>query len=398
MKLKTFQAKTMAEALEQVKRQLGRDAVILHTRTLRTGGLFGYGGRPMVEITAARSVADLPRYVAAGKLNGESGDKQARADGAASPMAPSGVGTALADPSALAVELQAIKSMVHDLVRETRRSHPPVLPDELFQAYLSLIENEVSEELARKLVSRLQAELGEQRLSDPAAVRRRLAAYLESMLPISGPLQLVSSSGPTVIALVGPTGVGKTTTIAKLAANLRLREDRRVGLITIDTYRIAAVEQLRTYAQIINIPLEVVTSPLQLKGALARLADCEVVLIDTAGRSQNDTIKVNELKCFLDQAKPHEVHLVLSSTSGQQVLDKVVERFSCLGIDRVIFTKLDEAIGFGVILTSLNKAGARLSYLTTGQDVPDDIEVGQASRVAGLILGDAQVSSSARRA
>ncbi len=259
---------------------------------------------------------------------------------------------------------------------------------------MRLVQGRVAEGVARQLVAEVARELGETELRDPAAVRRRMAEYLESMLPVAGPIQLADRSGPTIIALVGPTGVGKTTTIAKLAANSHLRQHRKVGLITVDTYRIAAVEQLRTYAQIIDIPLEVVPTPGELPAAIDRLRDRDIILIDTAGRSQNDALRVNELKCYLDQAKPHEVHLVLSSTSSQQVVDQVLERFSGLGVNRVIFTKLDEAIGFGVILTSLQKAGTRLSYVTTGQDVPDDIEVGQASKVADLILGDlAEVAS-----
>jgi len=110
------------------------------------------------------------------------------------------------------------------------------------------------------------------------------------------------------------------------------------------------------------------------------------VLIDTAGRSQNDPLRMTELRAYLEQARPHEVHLVLSGTSSQQVIDQILERYSDLGVNRVIFTKLDEAVGFGVILTSLQKAAVQLSYLTTGQDVPEDIEVGRASRVAELVL------------
>ncbi|MHC4064765.1 MAG: flagellar biosynthesis protein FlhF [Planctomycetota bacterium] len=387
MKLRTFQARTMAEALDQVKRQLGRDAVILHTRTFSKGGLFGLGGRPMVEITAARGAADLPRYAGPVRMPPKSGIQEATAGGAASATAPSEASIRAPDVSALTAELGAVKSLVRDLVRETRRSVTPSLPEQLFESYVHLVEAQVSEEIAQRLAAQVRDELDAEELANPAAVRRKLAAYVESLLPTAGPIRLASLPGPSIIALVGPTGVGKTTTIAKLAANFRLRENRRVGLITLDTYRIAAVEQLRTYAQIINVPLEVVMSPGQLPGALERLQGCDVVLIDTAGRSQNDAIRMNELKCYLDRAKPHEVHLVLSSASSQGVVDAVLARFSMLGVDRVIFTKLDEAIGFGVILNCVQEAGARLSYVTTGQDVPDDIEVGDASRVAGLILG-----------
>jgi len=386
MKLKTFQAKTMAEALDQVKRRLGRDAVILHTRSFTRGGFLGFGGCPMVEITAARSVADLPVQARLPRVTARSRPPQREAENAAAaPAAASAAPTAVADP-AITAELTAVKSMVQELVRESRRLHRPSLPEELSDCYLRLAQGRVSEELAEELISSVRQDVGEAGLQDAEAVQRRLASYIEGMIPISGPTERTATEGPTVIALVGPTGVGKTTTIAKLAANFRLRENLSVGLITVDTYRIAAVEQLRTYAQIIDVPLEVVMTPAQLGGALERLKDCDMVLIDTAGRSQNDPIRMNELRAYLDRAKPHETHLVLSSTSSQEVIDQVLSRFGDLGIDRVIFTKLDEAIGFGVILTSLRKVHARLSYITTGQDVPDDIEVGRASRVADLIL------------
>ncbi len=377
----------MADALRQVKRALGKDAVILHTRTFTSGGLFGLGGRPVVEITATADTSDLPQRKGQGTVAPRSGRRKVQADGAVSPMTTMAAVQSGTGVSELAAEVTALKSMVQDLVSETRRTRAPSLPDDLFQTYLTLIEREVSEELAQQLVSRLRNDLGEQRLSDPSAVRAQLETYLGNMVPVGGPIQLHTLPKPAVIALVGPTGVGKTTTVAKLAANFRLRENKKVGLITVDTYRIAAVEQLRTYAQIINVPLEVVMSPSQVRAAMDRLKDCDVILIDTVGRSPNDEIHMNELKCHLDQAKPDEVHLVLSSTVGQTVLDRILASYGALGVDRVIFTKLDEAVGFGVILSCLQKAGARLSYLTTGQDVPDDIEVGQGSRVAQMILG-----------
>lgn len=381
----------MAEAIEQVKRKLGRHAVILHTRTFTRGGVLGFGGRSMVEITAARQLSDLPLSARPGKLVAKSGEEATEVNGARTPVV-AVAAAATPPPSALDAEVRALKSLVTELVVESRRSRTPGMPSELLETYTHLVEAQVAEGLARELVERVRAELGERGLGTPSLIRERLAAYVESMLPVGGPIRLPAKtvSGqavePTVIALVGPTGVGKTTTVAKLAANFSLREQRRVGLITIDTYRIAAVDQLRTYAQIIDVPLEVVMTPSQMQGALERMRDRDVVLIDTAGRGQNDALRISELKCYLEQARPHEVHLVLSTTSSEVVMQQAIERFGEVGVDRLILTKLDEAIGFGVVLSCLAKARLGLSYVTTGQDVPDDIEVGRSKRLAELIV------------
>jgi len=229
-------------------------------------------------------------------------------------------------------------------------------------------------------------------------VQRKLCDYIASMVPAGGEITAVRSGRPKVVAMVGPTGVGKTTTIAKLAAHFKLRENRRVGLVTIDTYRIAAVDQLRTYAEIIDVPLEVVVTPDELTDAMARLDECDIVLIDTAGRGQNDAIRLNELKQFLDVAKPDETHLVLACNSNPTCLLQAIEHFGRIGIDRVAFTKLDEAVGFGVVLTVLRRIDKKLSYLTTGQDVPDDIEIGRGQRIAELILSPSGTAGGLDRA
>lgn len=382
----------MAEALDQVKRQFGRQAVILSTRTVTRGGLCGIGEKSCVEITAARTFSDLPASPRCGTLV-RSTDGPQHAEGAANPMSASSQVVDRKTSDALLSEVSSLKSLIGDLVRETRQSRTSDLPHELYGIYLRLVENAVGEEIAQHLVGSARADLDPGQLRDPGAIRRYLARAIETMLPIAGPIVAARTEQPTVIALVGPTGVGKTTTIAKLAANLCLREHRKVGLITIDTYRIGAVDQLRTYAQIIDVPLRVVISPNELKDALASMNDKDVVLIDTAGRSQRDQSKINELRRFFDLIRPDEVHLVLSSTGGPAVLTQTIDRFREIGIDRVIFTKLDEAVGFGVILTCLEKADARLSYVTTGQDVPDDIRVGERKALAKLILGERPPSS-----
>lgn len=376
----------MAEALELVKRQFGRDAVILNTRTLTRGGLFGIGERPYVEITAARRISDLPEGLRRDTVRAGL-DRRVRAEGAATQVSAHVQPAASPSSEEVLSELGSLRSLVNDLVRETRRSQAGNLPDALYETYRKLVERAVADEIARWLVDGLRRELTTEQLNDAKVIRAHLARAMESMLPTSGPIRPVRKSGPTVIALIGPTGVGKTTTIAKLAANLCLREHRKVGLVTIDTYRIAAVEQLKTYAQIIDVPLEVVVSPAELEDAITRMQDREMILVDTAGRSQRDGEKIKELKEFFDVVRPDEVHLVLSGACSEGVLQEAIQRFRAVGIDRVLFTKLDETVGFGVMLGCLKKAEAQLSYVTTGQDVPEDIQVGEGKALAQLILG-----------
>jgi flagellar biosynthesis protein FlhF len=219
-------------------------------------------------------------------------------------------------------------------------------------------------------------------------VREKIAEQIERLLPTAGPITRTKSAGPHVVALIGPTGVGKTTTIAKLAAKLKLDENRKVGLITIDTYRIAAVDQLKKYADIIGSPLKVVASPEDLRQAVASMRDCDFVLIDTAGRSPKDALKLNELKTFLDAAEPEEVHLVLSTVVSRESLDLAIDCFSKVRLDKLIFTKLDEARHVGAVLGVVRSVGKPLSYITVGQDVPADIEVARGRRLAQMILGD----------
>jgi flagellar biosynthesis protein FlhF len=280
-----------------------------------------------------------------------------------------------------------LRSVIDELVRETRAQKAPQVPEEVFDHYLQLIQNQVAEELAAEVVKDLRKSLRPEHYRNIDYVQEKLAEQIERMLPVSGPIKRTKAVGPHVVALIGPTGVGKTTTIAKLAANLSLREGRKVGLITIDTYRIAAVEQLKKYADIIGSPLRVVTTPQDLRHAIDSMGDCEYVLVDTAGRSPTDTLKLNELKNFLAAANPDEVHLVLSTTASQCCIEQAIARFSEVRVDKIIFTKLDEAVHVGVVLNVVRKVNKSLSYITTGQDVPNDIEVGRGRKLAQLILG-----------
>jgi flagellar biosynthesis protein FlhF len=208
------------------------------------------------------------------------------------------------------------------------------------------------------------------------AARQYSTQLLERDFVVAGPIR-VTAGQQRLVALVGPTGVGKTTTIAKLAANYHLREKRRVGLITVDTYRIAAVEQLRTYADIIDLPMEVVATPRDMRQAVARMA----------GRSPRDEVKIQELRSLLGEAQPDEVHLVLSSVASAESLTKTAERFAAVGTTAMLITKLDEAPALGNLLPLARASHLPLSYVTNGQNVPDDIEAADAQRLARLVLG-----------
>lgn len=426
MELRTFKAPTMAGALTLVKGTMGMDAVILHTRTIQTRYWLGLRRREEVEITAGRglNVGHRPRPGARGAAPAvrQVESRPAPAGGLAAYTrgvngGGNGNGSALGRPvpantdlpprnamegsrafmetpaaqnavlMGLSNEVAQMKGLVNNLISQNRTRNAPQMPEDLVDYYQQLIENQVAEDLAGDIIRTIQKQVRPEQFTQPEVMRERLAEQLEKLLPTTGPIKRTKAKGPHVVALIGPTGVGKTTTIAKLAANLKLREKHRIGLITLDTYRIAAVDQLKKYADIIGSPLRVVGNAEDLTDALMSMQDCDFVLIDTAGRSPNDTMKLNELKSLLAVAEPDEVHLVLSTVSSEACMEQAIAKFGEVRADKIIFTKLDEAAHVGVLLNVVRKVNKGLSYVTTGQDVPDDIEVGKGRRLAQLILG-----------
>jgi flagellar biosynthesis protein FlhF len=380
MRSKIYRARTMKEALSRVRRDLGGDAVILTAREVRRRRLFGLGNHALVEVTASDR---MPPDVA---VKGGAAE-----EGTVTPDAPMAARRAPAGPSPamqarFGEQLSRVHSMVETLSRQGRIDHlVPDLPARLVPTYAQLIEADIPEVLARRLVRHVAETLEPEQLDEAESVREALCQAVAQCIPVSPPIQAIVGSR-RIVALVGPTGVGKTTTVAKLAANFKLAHGVKVGLITVDTYRIAAVEQLKTYAEIIDLPLAVVNDPSEMTRALDELGSVDLVFIDTAGRSPRDEVKIRELAEFLLQARPDEVHLVLSAVAGQRSLGAAVERFAMVQVDRLILTKLDEADGLGGVLAVLGLSTRPVSYLTTGQAVPDDIEPADRMRLARLIL------------
>jgi flagellar biosynthesis protein FlhF len=469
--VRTFKAATMQEALDIVRRELGPEAVILHTREIPQPRFFKWRkSAERVEVTAGtgvniraprareqstpgRSAGSAPQsatpqrpsyrqeeeslapppplplsaprggagaasprfsspptravapavgaapgprpgsYLDPGRVERSEAPLHERvSSGPRQAAAPSAMPAAAAGPAlteqqtAIARQLSSIQQMVTQLTRESLQKVED-MPGELFQLYTELIDVEVEEDLARDLIHQLKRDAGAEKIADASVSKARLRGMVEGEVRCAAPIG-TAQGRRRVVALVGPTGVGKTTTIAKLAANFRLRDGIRMGLVTVDTYRIAAVEQLRTYAEIIDLPMKVVTSPREMRRALDELSGLDLVLIDTAGRSPRDELKIQELKSLLAEAQVDEVHLVLSLVASPKSLQATAEKFAPAGTTAMILTKLDEAVGMGSLLSVARRVPLPVSYLTTGQDVPDDIEHASARRVARLVLGE----------
>ena len=212
-----------------------------------------------------------------------------------------------------------------------------------------------------------------------------LAGYLENKMTFAEGIKL-NKHGVRIVALIGATGVGKTTTLAKIAARFVLEKNIRVALITADTYRISAVEQLKTYSDIIGLPLEIVYSPDELKVAIHKHRDKDLILIDTAGRSQHNEYQMKELQDFLAVDSRIEKHLVMSATTKNRDVADILQKFSVCEPGRVIFTKTDETSSIGMVVNLLADKDIALSFLTNGQSVPDDIVPATADKLAALLL------------
>jgi len=371
MQIKRFIGGDEKEILRRIRAELGADAVILHTSYAKRPGPLGWFAKPRIEIVAGggfRIVRDFagapPARPAAARGGGASEDKLRQEIG----------------------EIKRLISRTQEMLgRQGGLDGPPELAEEM----AALAASRVSEHLARRMVRELREKLPGEALRDRARIRRSMRGLVREMIRCTEGIAL--RPGRCVkVAFVGPTGVGKTTTIAKLVS-IYAHRGREVAVITNDTYRIAAAEQIKRVAQLVGVPIRVCPRPEEVERALRDFSDRDLVLVDTAGRSQKNARRLEELKEVLAAAKPDETHLVVSLTTQPETIVDVAERFAPCGYDRLVVTKLDEALQVGVVLDVLSRVQAELSFITTGQEIPRDIEVADSERLASLILGEEAV-------
>ncbi|WP_370514290.1 flagellar biosynthesis protein FlhF [Geobacter sp. FeAm09] len=432
----------MAEALRMVKAELGPDAMILSTKKENTGGILGFFSKSVYRVTAAIEPvprpAPAPAYVptprprperertAKEELEGsmfaplarelkelrEKVDALSRREDEARKPAATGEGQGQEEPQPLGFnlknvpreDLEEIKKLLLNTLAKSQEGGartvqwpnaaetPPAEPQSGLELLpedsplaRELVQSGISTDLIRRILDTLNALPGE---DGSQSLKSRLGATFSKLIKFAGTLKMRKNS-PRIIALVGPTGVGKTTTTAKLAAMYALNRGNKVALITMDIFRVGAVEQLKTYSRIMGIPLEVASTPKELEKAVEKHSACDLIFIDTAGRSHKDKEKLDEMKNFLDNKTPIEVYLCLSATTKDRELEEILNRFKIFQVSKVVFTKIDESESFGNMVNLLMKDNLQIAYFTTGQRVPEDIEVATSAKLADMILREA---------
>lgn len=401
MIIKKFQGKTENEAVESAKKELGNNVVIMNVRSVKKKGLFSFLRPQLIEVTVALEEESEQRYAVIQREEVKSvpvkdGGKQPFVEAIAQENHKMG-------NSVIEEKLDLLHSLLEqqfqkpEEVQETEKeakgqeNKNEEKNDEMERfiklLYNTMLENDVNEVYANQIIDEME------KLSKPNMLFDHLLAnvYQRMILKFGQPSEItVAQKGSKVIFFVGPTGVGKTTTIAKIASKFSVEAEKKVALLTADTYRIAAVEQLRTYANILDIPFRIIYSVEEVGQALTDFKDYDFILVDTAGHSYQNEAQKETMRGFVhsvDGLAEKEVFLVLSATTKYSDLVNIADAYSAIMDYKLIFTKLDETTTLGNLLNIKLHTGAELSYVTCGQNVPDDIEKFNPQKTVKQLLG-----------
>ena len=407
MRIKKFAGHTLKEATDLMKRELGPDAIVVSSRKITRGGPLSLFGRDVFEITGAiddvapgqqNSYRNRPGTPAFQQHLGRSAQELDEQDtlanlrkiatqyerGGQDERRTLRRAQDAGDMVDLRSDMEDVKGTLKAIVEHLKYSRMPALPDALQRAYGRLVQHEVDQQLAVDVIQTVLARSNQEQMANRQYLERQIVGALAGLVPQAGP-DRVHRKKSRVIALVGPTGVGKTTTIAKLAAIHKLVNGQEVGLVSADTYRIGAIEQLRTFAGIADIPMEVVYKPSEMAGALRKFRSKDIVFVDTVGRSQRSRKELSDLARFVAAADPDEIHLVVNASTNLRTAEDINDQFKVVKPNRLLFSKLDEAVTYGPLLNLVHKHHIPLSYVTTGQAVPDDIRTIDPAQFAAMV-------------
>ncbi len=382
MKVKRYIGKSTNEAMKKLKLELGSNAVILHTRKMKKPGLLGLFKKPLVEIVAA-----VDNDVNDNQKNKEKNTNHR--------LYKSSINKDIfikknQNENDLNFEIEKLRKTVEGLQTtidtNMNLNQKNDINVKLHDIYDKLVSNGIEEKIVYNILKEISHKLNIETKSKKELiniVKKHISNYLGEPQPIS----LVENK-QKIIFFIGPTGVGKTTTLSKIAAQYVLENKENIGLITADTYRIAAVEQLKTYSDVLNVPLKIMYDTKDIYDSLSKLKDKEVILIDTAGRNHNNNNKMNELNEIIQTVNNKEVFLVLSATTSFDNIKSIIDKYKMIDNYKIIFTKIDESNNIGVVLNTRIYSNKPLSYITNGQNVPEDISKADNKYLCDLLIGE----------
>jgi flagellar biosynthesis protein FlhF len=397
MIIKRYLVSNMNEAMTRIRYELGVDAVIISQRKVRKPGLTGFFSGKLIEVTAAvdnskkaekeapikkteieEGLDQLKKIIKSQPTKNNNLSKESEKDVVqeTSKIEVPRIEAPTIENSKVEERLLKEFAEMKNLISEMSANSTKTTTTRKTKLQTTLEAADINDKNVKKILTGIKN--NKEEIDENTKLRNTLKKYVAvSKAKMEG-----------IVVLVGPTGVGKTTTIAKLAGKLSLVDKKKVGLITVDTYRIGAVEQLRTYADIMNLPFKVVITLKEMENALSSMKDCDVILVDTTGRSSKNSMQLSELRAFVEKTNSKNINLVISSTTKEKDIECITEAFSILNYNSIIITKLDETSTYGSVINILDSGKKPLNYVTTGQNVPDDIKRLSADDICKLILGD----------